>query len=348
MTGLFQERRLAFTQRCLKYLRYVLNDHFVLVLMVLLGFLALQYRQLLEHFPANPWIVYLLLAVVTVLLLFAGRIATYLESADRVFLLPKEDEVLGWIQAARLRAMLLWGIVQLVVQVLLFPLYLKLGWSLLIFALYLLILSVMKYVWLVLQTRFVSQSGQLDWDRAVQYETKRQQGILRFYSLFTHVKGISSDVKRRKYLDVVLTFVKKRQGRTWDYLFIRSFLRSGDSFGLSLRLLALSMASLLLIAESWLGAGLAVLFDYLLLFQLLPLYHAYDYQYLTRLYPLSPQDKVVSFKRVVQIIIYLVLTSQLLVGLLALQDKAYLAVLAGAGIFLAHLYLGLKSKKLID
>ncbi|MBF0778481.1 ABC transporter permease [Streptococcus cuniculi] len=347
MTGLFQERRLAFTQRCLKYLRYVLNDHFVLVLMVLLGFLALQYRQLLEHFPANPWIVYLLLVVVTVLILFTGRIATYLEAADRVFLLPKEAEVLGLVQAARLRAILLWGIVQLVVQVLLFPLYLKLGWSLLVFGVYLVVLSMGKYAWLVFQTRFVIQ-GKLDWDRAVQYEAKRQQGILRFYSLFTHVEGISSDVKRRKYLDFVLNFVKKRQERTWDYLFLRSFLRSGDLFGLILRLLALSVASLLLIAESWLGVGLAVLFDYLLLFQLLSLYHAYDYQYLTRLYPLSQRDKVVSFKRVVQIIIYFVLTSQLLVGLLALQDKVYLALLVGAGIFLAHLYLSLKSKKLID
>ncbi|MGT2715143.1 ABC transporter permease [Streptococcus respiraculi] len=347
MNGLFQERRQDFTQRCLKYLRYVLNDHFVLVLMVLLGFLALQYRSLLEDFPENPWLVYLLLAVASFLLFFTGRIATYLEAADRIFLLPKEAHVLSLIQGARLRAMLIWGMVQVLGQVLLVPLYLKLGWSLLVFGIYLVVLSVGKYAWLVFQTRFVVQR-KLDWDRAVQYEIKRKQSILQFYSLFTHVKGISSDVKRRKYLDMVLTFVKKRQDRTWDYLFVRSFLRSGDFFWLSLRLLALSVASLVLIQESWLATGLAVLFDYLLLFQLLPLYHVYDYQYLTCLYPLSKENKVASFKRIVQCIMYLGVILQVLVGIVVLQEKIYLIVLAGVGIILARLYLGLKSKKLID
>ncbi|MBF0787692.1 MULTISPECIES: ABC transporter permease [unclassified Streptococcus] len=348
MKGLFQKRRLAFTQRCLKYLRYVLNDHFVLVLMVLLGFLALQYRALLEHFPTTPWLVYLLLAIATLLFFFSGRIATYLESADRIFLLPKEDEVLRNIQLARLRAIWLWGFVQILGQVLLLPLYLKLGWTLLLFLLYLLILTVGKYAWLAFQTRFIAQSGHLDWDKAVQYEMRRKQSILQFYSLFTPVKGLSSDVKRRNYLDPLLTLVKKWQNRTWDYLFIRSFLRSGDFFWISLRLVALSVASLLLVQESWLAAGLAVLFDYLLLFQLLPLYHAYDYQYLTHLYPVSQQEKVESFKWVVQCIMYLVLVLQLLVGILVLEDRVYLVVLAGLGIILAHLYLGLKSKKLID
>ena len=51
MKRIFHERRQAFLARCLKYSRYVLNDHFVLVLLVLLGFLSLQYRQLLENVP---------------------------------------------------------------------------------------------------------------------------------------------------------------------------------------------------------------------------------------------------------------------------------------------------------
>lgn len=348
MKELFYERRLGFIQRCLKYLRYVLNDHFVLVLMVLLGFLSLQYRSLLEHFPANPWLVYLLLAVVTILLFLAGRPATYLESADCVFLLPKESDVLTIIQQSRMRAWFLWGMLQFLGQLLLLPLYLKLGLSLPLFWLYVLTLTVGKYGWLVFQTGFLMQSGNVDWERAVQYETRRQQGILQFYSLFTHVKGINSDVKRRRYLDPLLALVKKRQARVWDYLFLRSFLRSGDVFWISLRLEILSVASFLLVQESWLATGLASLFDYLLLFQLLPLYHAYDYHYLTRLYPVAQQEKVASFKRIVQLILYLAFIPQLLLGMLLLEEKLYLVVLAGVGIALSHLYLGLKSKKLID
>ncbi|MER0124046.1 ABC transporter permease [Streptococcus sp. ZJ93] len=348
MKELFQERRLEFNQRCLKYLRYVFNDHFVLVLMVLLGFLALQYRELMEHFPANPWLVYLLLLLVTALLFFTGRIATYLESADRVFLLPKESEVLRHIQTVRLQAIILWGFVQLMGQGLLLPLYLKLGWSIGGVVIYLLCLSAGKYGWLIYHTRFVSQQGNLDWNRAIQYEIKRKQGILQFYSLFTHVKGISTDVKRRKYLDVVVQFMKQGQDRIWDFLFARGFLRSGDFFWLSLRLLALSLASLCLIQESWLAVSFTVLFDYLLLFQLLPLYHIYDYQYLSRLYPLSQQEKWISFQRVIQRILYMIFALQVVVGAIVLSNKLYLSLIVVAGVFLAHLYLGMKSKKLID
>ena len=39
MKDLFLKRKQAFRKECLGYLRYVLNDHFVLFLLVLLGFL---------------------------------------------------------------------------------------------------------------------------------------------------------------------------------------------------------------------------------------------------------------------------------------------------------------------
>ena len=39
MKEVFAKRRLGFNQQCLKYLRYVFNDHFVLVLVFLLGFI---------------------------------------------------------------------------------------------------------------------------------------------------------------------------------------------------------------------------------------------------------------------------------------------------------------------
>ena len=51
MKDLFLKRKQEFRKECLGYLRYVLNDHFVLFLLVLLGFLAYQYNQLLQHFP---------------------------------------------------------------------------------------------------------------------------------------------------------------------------------------------------------------------------------------------------------------------------------------------------------
>ena len=53
MREVFAKRKLDFRNQCVKYLRYVLNDHFVLFLMVFLGFTAVQYSQLLRNFPKN-------------------------------------------------------------------------------------------------------------------------------------------------------------------------------------------------------------------------------------------------------------------------------------------------------
>ena len=47
---LFKERSKRFNARCAKYSRYVFNDHFILVLLFLLGFVLVQYSQLLKLF----------------------------------------------------------------------------------------------------------------------------------------------------------------------------------------------------------------------------------------------------------------------------------------------------------
>ncbi|MDA6307612.1 ABC transporter permease, partial [Escherichia coli] len=93
MKDLFLKRKQAFRKECVGYLRYVLNDHFVLFLLVLLGFLAYQYSQLLQHFPENHWPILLFVGTTSVLLLLWGGISTYMEAPDKLFLLVGEEEI---------------------------------------------------------------------------------------------------------------------------------------------------------------------------------------------------------------------------------------------------------------
>ena len=64
--------------------------------------------------------------MVSLLVLFSGKIATYLEEADEIFLLPKEKEVLQIIHVAARRTYILWSGIQVLVQMLLVPIYLML------------------------------------------------------------------------------------------------------------------------------------------------------------------------------------------------------------------------------
>lgn len=344
MKALFQKRRRDFLERCSKYLRYVLNDHFVLVLMVFLGFLSLQYRQLLIAFPENTWPIILIVLAISFLILCSGRMATYLEEADQIFLLNREKEVLEELVAASRRSYLLWSGLQVLVQLLFLPIYLKLGWAIWMVVVYILVLLVAKYFLVKRQQSSYQRQGVLDWSTAIQDEQKRKQTILRFFALFTTVKGISATVKPRRYLDGILRLLHSRQ--TWFYLYLRAFLRAGDYLGLTLRLVFLALLSLIAIEEAWLSLGLVLVFHYLLLFQLLGLYKHYDYQYLIQLYPLDKKRKMKDFQHLLRVILYGLLMVEMVVALLFIQEKIMVAILPIVCIFLHEVYLPIKLKKI--
>ena len=100
MEELFKKRKQDFQKLHRKYLPYVLNDHFVLVLVFLLGYVLYQYSQLLRHFPENHWPIIICLIFLTFFLLQVGSVATYLEEADRQFLLAKENQLITYIDRA--------------------------------------------------------------------------------------------------------------------------------------------------------------------------------------------------------------------------------------------------------
>lgn len=345
MKDLFLRRKQAFRKECVGYLRYVLNDHFVLFLLVLIGFLAYQYSQLLQNFPENHWSILLFLGIVSALLLAWGGIATYIEVPDKLFLLVAEEEVKSYLKGQMLRSLVFWTIVQTLFLLLFIPLFLAMGYGLPVFLVYVLLLGTGKYLLFRHKaSKFFTETG-LDWDYVIVQESKRKQVLLRFFALFTQVKGVSNSVKRRAYLDFILNAVQKVPGKIWQNLYLRSYLRNGDLFALSLRLLLLSLLAEIFIEQSWIATAVVVLFNYLMLFQLLALYRAFDYQYLTQLFPLEKGEKEKGLQEVIRGLTGFVLMVQLIVGLITLQEKLALLALLGAGLVLQVLYLPYQVKR---
>ena len=345
MKDLFLRRKQAFRKECVGYLRYVLNDHFVLFLLVLIGFLAYQYSQLLQDFPENHWPILLFLGIVSALLLAWGGIATYMEGPDKLFLLVSEEEVKSYLKGQTSRSLVFWLFVQTLFLLLFAPLFLAMGYGFPVFLVYVLLLGVAKYLLFRQKaSKFFTETG-LDWDYVIAQESKRKQVLLRFFALFTQVKGVSNSVKRRAYLDFFLKAVQKVPSKIWQNLYLRSYLRNGDLFALSLRLLFLSLLALVFIEQAWIATAVVVLFNYLLLFQLLALYHAFDYQYLTQLFPLEKGEKEKGLQEVIRGLTGFVLLVQLIVGLITLQEKLSLLALLGAGLVLQILYLPYQVKR---
>ena len=345
MKDLFLKRKQAFRKECVGYLRYVLNDHFVLFLLVLIGFLAYQYSQLLQDFPENHWPILLFLGIVSALLLAWGGVATYMEVPDKLFLLVAEEEVKSYLKGQMLRSLVFWTIVQTLFLLLFAPLFLAMGYGLPVFLAYVLLLGAGKYlVFRHKASKFFTEIG-LDWDYIISQESKRKQVLLRFFALFTQVKGVSNSVKRRAYLDFILKTVQKVPGKIWQNLYLRSYLRNGDLFALSLRLLLLSLLAVIFIKQSWIATAVVVLFNYLMLFQLLALYRAFDYQYLTQLFPLERGEKEKGLQEVIRELTGFVLLVQLVVALITFQEKLALLALLGAGLVLQILYLPYQVKR---
>lgn len=271
-----------------------------------------------------------------------------MEKPDSLFLLVKEEELKSYLQKQMCSSYLLWSVFQTAILLLAAPLLLALGlpfwgWFILVF-----FMLIAKWFLFLKKSRRFYQGAGINWGYLIDYEERRKQTILRFFALFTNVKGISNSVKRRAYLDGLTNILPKRQSTTWQNMFLRSYLRNGDFLALTMRLLFLSLLGIGLLGQSWIAAVFVILLNYLLLFQLTALYNAFDYQYLTFLFPLEIGLKLKGVRQVIVLVGYSVLLVETIMALLFFQDRVALLFMVGVTLLLYFFYLPVKLKSLVD
>lgn len=90
LDSIWKRRQQLHLKKFSRYSKYIFNDHFVLVLLFLLGALAYQYSEFVKTVtPDFLWGKLLIVAIFSGSI-FIGKLATFLEPADQVFLLAKE------------------------------------------------------------------------------------------------------------------------------------------------------------------------------------------------------------------------------------------------------------------
>lgn len=348
MKELMKKRQQTFRTQCVKYSRYVLNDHFVLFMLIFIGFLSVQYSQFLQELPKDTSLIRWSLLIGLLLLVPIGSISTYLEKPDALFLLVKEEEVKNYIKGQVRKSFVFWLLIQSVILLLFVPLLLATGVNALGIAAHLFILGVAKgLVFSWKEARFY-QDGNLNWTLVIARENARKQLILRFFALFTNVKGITNSVKRRAYLDGFLGLLPKTHGNTWLHLYMRSFLRNGDIFSMTLRLLALSILAMIFIPQPLVVIALVALLNYLIIFQLLGLYSAFDYQPLTLLFPMKRGSKKAGLNKTIRLLMVMITVIEGGMGLVFISDKVLLLGLLAYTVALTLLYLPFKMARLVD
>lgn len=160
-----------------------------------------------------------------------------------------------------------------------------------------LVLAVLQAGLLRVQGRH-TRTQPLNWWAAIKIENNRMMRIYRFFNLFTTVPMLKGEVKRRRYLDFLLTRIKKTHSNAYLYLYSRGLIRSGEFSGLYFRLTLIGMVLLYFVHGTWLPIALVALFIYLIGFQLIPFYWQFDDIVFTHLYPIDDRQKAASFKKI--------------------------------------------------
>lgn len=107
MISLWKKRLKEHQSNQLKYLRLVFNDQFVIALIFLIGSIGFWYSNFLKTVQSNQWWGKPVLVILLLLMTTIGQLATLLQKADGVFLLPKEKQLRDYLLKARAYSLIL-------------------------------------------------------------------------------------------------------------------------------------------------------------------------------------------------------------------------------------------------
>ncbi len=119
--GLFETRVRKYQKKSMKYMRYVLNDHFLIVLFFLFGFIMVQYSSWIQTIRVLELPLLALLGALLASVPFFGGLATLLEPADGIFLSIVGQDFKAYLQKAIRRSWMLPLLVMLASTGIIFP-----------------------------------------------------------------------------------------------------------------------------------------------------------------------------------------------------------------------------------
>ncbi|MEC5272265.1 ABC transporter permease [Caldifermentibacillus hisashii] len=138
----------------------------------------------------------------------------------------------------------------------------------------------------------------LPWERLIVNEERRMAFFYRIANLFTDVPQLRNRIKRRKWADMFMKSRRWTPSSTYSFLFVRTFFRSGDYFGLFMRLTVIAALLIWGLNGSYIAFAIAILFIYLTGFQLISLWKHYDAVIWPDLYPVGEDTKKKAFLKI--------------------------------------------------
>ncbi|MFT9456899.1 MAG: ABC transporter permease [Liquorilactobacillus hordei] len=150
MNEIWNGRLKKYQKMLLRYSKYVFNDHFVLALLFFVGGLGLSYSNFVKSLPQKPfWWEQPILIIILFLIVQIGKLASLLEEADKVFLLPKDYQMKDYFKLVLKHSALVSFFTQLVFMAILAPFIIQgLKWQFWMWIVLLIVQCLLKFSYL--------------------------------------------------------------------------------------------------------------------------------------------------------------------------------------------------------
>ncbi|CAI2589279.1 hypothetical protein AKUH1B105A_06220 [Apilactobacillus kunkeei] len=144
----------------------------------------------------------------------------------------------------------------------------------------------------------------INWQVVIEKTESHENSLNRFFNMFTDVENMQGAVRRRSYLD---SLFKMFNGDVYSVLYSRGIVRDKEISGLLTRVSILGAIIIGAIKLEWMAVLIALLFIYLIVFQLIPYFTNFEDNVFISLYPINFDQQVKSFTNVIGKIMILVI-----------------------------------------
>ncbi len=169
---------------------------------------------------------------------------------------------------------------------------------------FLIAILIIKVLLLFGYYQHIKKQHSLKWEYLIETEERMVMSFYRIANMFTDVPKLSTRVKRRKLLSSLPNMLAFRQQSTFKYLYLKSFFRANDYFGVYVRLLLIGIVFVFYVQFDYGKVFIAILLLYMSALQLSTMINHHNLKMWTDLYPI---DKVIRTQSFITIMFTLLL-----------------------------------------
>ncbi|GGB02151.1 ABC transporter permease [Macrococcus hajekii] len=150
---------------------------------------------------------------------------------------------------------------------------------------------------LLLLVRNIATKRVYPWQSLIEYEQELTQRQYKIINMFTDVKGLKDNVRRRSYLDILLNDKPYNHDGMFLFLFKRNFLRSKDAFWIIIRLVIIGGLIIWFVHQPIIAAVMGVFIVYIVVLQSSQFYKQQAYQLWPQVWPVAENKVIEGFQK---------------------------------------------------